>query len=259
MSIAWEAVGASDTGRVRRGNEDAFLVDAERGIFLVADGMGGHAAGEIASRIAARTSGKVLARALDAGSRGEELTAALVAAFHTAHSEIVRCCAERPRTRGMGTTLTLCLLTPDGICRLGHVGDSRAYRLRDGIFEQLTTDHTWVQQEVEAGRLPSAAVRTHPLSHILTRVLIAEVREEPDLFSFPVQPGTVLLLASDGLTGMLDDAEIASILQQDLPLRELTAALIGAANDRGGVDNITVVLVRILPAVPEGVPEVVPG
>ncbi len=247
MSIAWEAAGESDTGRIRQGNEDAFLVDAPRGIFLVADGMGGHAAGEIASALAAQTTEQVLARAVDAGASGDELLDALREAFHTAQEQITRCCRDRPRTRGMGTTLTVCILTPDGVCRLGHVGDSRAYRLRVGELEQLTLDHTWVQREVDAGRLPPAATRSHPFAHILTRVLIADAREEPDLLSVTIQPGDLLLLASDGLTGMLEEAEIARLLEQPLPLPELTRALIAEANARGGVDNVTVVLVRILP------------
>ncbi len=246
MSIAWEAAGQTDTGRVRHGNEDAFLLDPARGIFLVADGMGGHAAGEIASSLAASTAAEVLSRAVDSGHGGDALLEALREAFHAAQERIARCCRDRPRTRGMGTTLTVCLLTPDGTCRLGHVGDSRAYRLRHGEFEQLTVDHTWVQREVDAGRLPPTATHRHPLSHVLTRVLIAEVREDPDLLTLTLQPDDLLLLASDGLTGMLEEAEIASLLAQRLPLSELTQVLIAEANARGGVDNITVVLVRIL-------------
>lgn len=250
MGIAWEAVGTSDTGRVRPGNEDAFLVDAPRGIFLVADGMGGHAAGEIASRLATEAAGETLARAVDGAGSGEALTAALQEAFSLAHERIARCCADQPRTHGMGTTLTVCVLTPEGSCWIGHVGDSRAYLLRNGHLEQLTVDHTWVQREVDAGRLSPDAVRRHPLAHILTRVLIADVREEPDLLAPAIQPADLLLLASDGLTGMLEDAEIARILTQPHPLRKLTATLVREANARGGVDNITAVLVRILPGAP---------
>lgn len=250
MSTVWEAMGISDTGRIRQGNEDAFLVDAERGLFLVADGMGGHAAGEIASRIAVETAGAALAGVLDAGQRGDELMEALRTAFEIAQERIARCCVEDPRTRGMGTTLTACVLTPDGLYRLGHVGDSRAYLLRDGRLEQLTVDHTWVQREVDAGRLAPAAVHRHPLSHILTRVLIAEVREHPDLLTVPALPGDLLLLTSDGLTGMLADADLARILRQPAPLPELAQTLVRAANARGGVDNITAVLVRILPGAP---------
>jgi serine/threonine protein phosphatase PrpC len=247
VKIRWEVAGASDVGRVRKGNEDSFFINADRGIFLVADGMGGHAAGEIASALAAETAGEVFTGA--AGGQGErDLADVLREGFSAAQEQIVRASIQQPRTRGMGTTLTACLLTPDGLLSLGHVGDSRLYRFRDGRLEQLSSDHTWVQREVDAGRLSAVAARTHPLSHILTRVLSTDTHEEPDLLSETVLSGDLLLLATDGLTGMLDDTEIARILSQDLPIRQLLDDLIRGANAGGGTDNITGVLVRVLHA-----------
>jgi protein phosphatase len=148
----------------------------------------------------------------------------------------------------MGTTLTVCLLDPSGLARVGHIGDSRLYRLRDGDLEQITHDHTWVQREVDAGRLSADAARTHPLSHIVTRVLSEDIEPEMDLLAASLAPGDLLLLATDGLYNMVSDAAIAETLARDLPLPELTNSLIDAANAAGGVDNVTVVLIRILPA-----------
>lgn len=246
MRVVWEAAGGSDVGRLRKGNEDTLRIDTDRGIFLVADGMGGHAAGEIASDIAATTAEEALAVAVDGGAASEALNESLRSAFRDAYRSIVECCRSTPQTRGMGTTLTVCVLEPSGVARVGHIGDSRLYCLRDGIFEQITHDHTWVQREVDAGRLSADAARMHPLSHIVTRVLSEDIEPDVDLFSAPVQPGDLLLLATDGLYNMIADATIAAILASGLPLPEITTQLIDAANAAGGADNVTVVLIRIL-------------
>ncbi|MDB4951291.1 MAG: protein phosphatase domain protein [Gemmatimonadetes bacterium] len=245
MSLRWQAVGLSDVGRVRQGNEDSFLVDAARGVFLVADGMGGHAAGEVASAMAAATVGGALAHAVDGGSTGKALDAVLVDSFRSAHLAIEARSADDPETRGMGTTLTACAVSAAGEARMGHVGDSRAYLLRGGVLTQVTRDHTWVQREVDAGRLSPRGARTHRLAHIITRALGADSPDAPDLLAFPVAPGDVLLLATDGLSGPLDDDAIARILASPAPLGERAAALIAAANAAGGPDNITAVLVLI--------------
>jgi serine/threonine protein phosphatase PrpC len=247
MSIAWEVAGGSDVGRLRKGNEDTLRIDADRGIFLVADGMGGHAAGEIASDLAAGVMEDALVAAVDGGVGAESLQETLRGAFHDAYAAIVSRCRDSPHTRGMGTTLTVCLLDPSGLARVGHIGDSRLYRLREGILQQITHDHTWVQREVDAGRLSADAARTHPLSHIVTRVLSEDIEPEMDLLAASLAPGDLLLLATDGLYNMVSDAAIAETLSRDLPLPELTNTLIDAANAAGGVDNVTVVLIRILP------------
>jgi PPM family protein phosphatase len=248
MIIRWEAEGATDIGRMRRGNEDTFLVDSERGIFLVADGMGGHAAGEVASGLAAETVARALAQGVDEGRSSDNLVQVVADAFAMAWKEIDQCCRDDPRKTGMGTTLTVCLLRPDGTCIIGHIGDSRAYRLRGERFEPLTRDHTWVQREVEAGRLQASAAESHPLSHILTRVLSADLPPQPDLLSPDVQPGDFLLLCTDGLHGLVPEQELRSTATSDGPLAELLATMIQQANASGGRDNITAVGLRIFPA-----------
>lgn len=245
MTIAWQAAGATHTGRRRRGNEDAHRLDPDRGIFLVADGMGGHAAGEIASGIVAATVERALVAAADAGAAGEGWNEALRGAAREAHDEISRCCSDDPRKEGMGTTLTACVLEPDGVCHVGHIGDSRIYLLRGGTLLQLTDDHTWVRREVDAGRLPPEDADKHPFTHILTRVLSAELSPEIDVVTTDLLPGDLLLLATDGLYNMLPDATILSILSSDAPLPTLASDLIRAANRAGGADNITVILVQV--------------
>jgi PPM family protein phosphatase len=247
VTIRWEAAGATDVGRRRRGNEDAFFVDPERGIFIVADGMGGHAAGEVASDLAVRTTHRILARAVDQQAEAVDLPEYLASAFdHTWH-ELKHCCEDDPSMDGMGTTLTACVLSRDGSFRIGHIGDSRAYRFRDGNAESLTIDHTWVQREVEEGRLAAEAAESHPLSHILSRVLSADLPSDPDLIAGHLQPGDLLLLCSDGLHGLVPHEEIREIATSGHPLPILLSALVDHANRYGGRDNITGVVVRILP------------
>jgi protein phosphatase len=245
VSIAWSAFGRSDVGLRRSGNEDAFRVDPVHGIFLVAAGMGGHAAGEIASELAATTAEEVLSSALEAGASGAELDELLRGTVYNAHDAITRCCTDNPGTRGMGTTLTACVVEPGGVCRVGHIGDSRLYLLRDGELQQLTRDHTWVQREVDAGKLSLEDALTHPLSHIVTRVLSDELSPEPDLLSVGVQPGDQLLLCSDGLYNMVPDPLLAQLLDASEPLEAVVGALVDAANAAGGVDNVTAVLARL--------------
>ena len=245
MTISWKAVGATNVGRRRRGNEDAYVADASRGIFLVADGMGGHAAGEIASEIVSTTVAQALAAARDNGTSGDQLLGVLQQASHSAHEAIVNCCDDDDSYSGMGTTLTACVLDEEGRFWVGHIGDSRLYRLRAGALEQITHDHTWVQREVDEGRLTSEGARRHPLSHILTRVLSEDSDPEMDLRADSVLPGDLLLLVTDGLYNMIDDETIAKLLSADAPLAAVATSLIRAANRAGGADNITVVLVQV--------------
>jgi serine/threonine protein phosphatase PrpC len=245
VTIRWKALGATHVGRRRRGNEDSYHTDLARGIFLVADGMGGHAAGEIASELVSTTVAHALAEARDAGTTGDELIPVLQQASHAAHDAIVHCCDDDDRYNGMGTTLTACVVDPSGRFWIGHIGDSRLYRLRGGRLEQLTHDHTWVQREIDEGRLTATVAGKHPLSHILTRVLSEDSDPDIDLVSDTVEPGDLLLLVTDGLYNMLDDARIAELASADAPLPDVATSLIRAANRAGGADNITVVLVQI--------------
>jgi protein phosphatase len=245
VTISWKAVGATNVGRRRRGNEDAYVTDPGRGIFLVADGMGGHAAGEVASELVSTTVAQALAEAHDAGTAGDALLEVLQQASHTAHDAIVTCCDDDERYTGMGTTLTACVLDEAGRCWVGHIGDSRLYRLREGTLQQITHDHTWVQREIDEGRLTSEGARRHPLSHILTRVLSEDSDPEMDVLADQVLPGDLLLLATDGLYNMIDDATIAKLLGTEGPLATVATSLIRAANRAGGADNITVVIIHV--------------
>jgi serine/threonine protein phosphatase PrpC len=248
VKLTWRAAGATDVGRVRKGNEDAFLVDAERGVFLVADGMGGHAAGEIASALATQAVGDTLRQGVDGGLQADALAAAMVESIRAADRAISAHVMRAPDTRGMGTTMTAVVVCTDGTYRLGHIGDSRAYLFRGGRLSQITTDHTWVQREVDAGRLTASAARRHHLAHVVTRALGANGSEEPDLLAGEFQAGDLLLLCSDGLTGMVPDRQLARLLPLEIRLEDRVAGLIAAANQRGGRDNITAVLVEFLPA-----------
>jgi serine/threonine protein phosphatase PrpC len=245
VRLRWRAAGATHTGRVRKGNEDSFVLDSERGVFLVADGMGGHAAGEIASAIAADTIGGALRDGVDRGLDADGLAQVMIESFRDADRKIGEHVAEHAETYGMGTTATAVVLCTDGTYRLGNVGDSRAYLQRDGVLAQLSRDHTWVQREVDEGRLTPAGARRHHLSHILTRALGADPLDTADLFAGHLLPGDRLLLCSDGLTGMLTDRDLSRVLASDAPPEERVARLIRGANVKGGRDNITALLVVI--------------
>lgn len=246
MKVTWEAAGATDVGRVRAHNEDAFMIDAQRGVFLVADGMGGHAAGEVASAIASEAVGSALRQAIDAGLGADGVSFLLNETFHGAHRSIVNYSLAKPETRGMGTTLTALVLFEEGSFRVGHIGDSRCYVLRDGELTQLSRDHTWVQREVDAGRLTDRGARRHHLAHVLTRALGADSLDIPDVYDGTMLPGDLVLLCSDGLTGMLTDRMLRRILVRGGELADRVAELVMGANERGGRDNITAVLVRVL-------------
>lgn len=248
MTVRWEAAGATDVGRVRKGNEDNFFVDERRGVFLVADGMGGHAAGEIASALASRAVGGTLVRGVDEELEADLLADAMKRSLHAAHEAILAHTQQDPSTEGMGTTLTALVVCSDGTYRLGHVGDSRMYLWRGGELRQVTRDHTWVQREVDEGRLTPSAARKHPYSHILTRALGADPSDAPDLQAGQLEAGDLLLLCSDGLTGMVTDRNLERIMQSPVSSEERIEEMIVLANKRGGRDNITAVIVEILPA-----------
>jgi serine/threonine protein phosphatase PrpC len=228
------AAGLTDTGLTRGGNEDALLVEPP--LYAVADGMGGHRAGEIASRVAleellasapARLDGKALGRAVRAANR------AVIAA------------AAKSRTRtGMGTTLTAAMV--DGIrIAIAHVGDSRAYLLRGGRLECLTDDHSMVGDLIREGTLTEEEARFHPQRSVITRALGSDPNMLADVFEVEGAPGDRLLLTTDGLTGMLADEYIAEILSAEKDPDRAVRTLVDAANRAGGYDNITVVVVDL--------------
>lgn len=232
------AAGLTDTGRRRLRNEDAFV--CEPPLFAVADGMGGARAGEIAARLAAT----VLEEAAGEIRDGEGLTALI--------AEANRLIWERsladPTTGGMGTTVTAALVDESrGAVTIGHVGDSRAYLVRGGALEQLTTDHSLVAELVESGLLTPEEAERHPQRSAITRALGTEPTVEVDTLVLEGRPGDLVLLCSDGLPIMVDDAEMLAIVEEaGRDPSEAAEALVAAANARGGQDNITVVLFELV-------------
>ncbi len=230
-----EAVELTDTGRQREANEDSYFVRAP--LFAVADGMGGAQAGEVASRVAVEAFERA-GEAEDADLAPEELLRRTV---QLANREIFELAQGDSSRSGMGTTLTAALVRGDEIS-FGHVGDSRAYVLRDGKLKQITDDHSLVEELRRQGRLTRDQAAEHPQRSVITRALGPEPQVEVDTMTFRARPGDVFLLCSDGLTTMLSDDDLLAILKREGGLERAARRLVKAANDRGGKDNITVVL-----------------
>jgi protein phosphatase len=217
--------GASDPGRRRRRNEDSYVIDPP--LFAVADGMGGAQAGEVASKLAA---GAVKERGADV----EEL-------IQEANRRVHQRSIEDPNASGMGTTLTVASVE-NGIVSIGHVGDSRAYLVRDGRLEQVTDDHSLVGELMRSGKLSAEEAETHPQRSVITRALGTDPDVDVDMFPIETRTGDLFLICSDGLTTMVDDRKILELVEQHRDdLQTLVKSLIKAANKGGGEDNITVV------------------
>jgi PPM family protein phosphatase len=230
-----EQYAGTDTGRQRRANEDSLL--ARSPLFVVADGMGGAQAGEVASRIAVET--------FQGGLRDTaQPELALAALAHAANSRIHELSHANAEQAGMGTTLTAVYVGADDVA-IAHVGDSRAYCLRDGRLQRLTDDHSLVDELMRQGRLTPEEALEHPQRSVITRALGPEGMVEVDTRSVQARPGDVYLLCSDGLTTMIDEEQIEALLLANPLLRDAGEALITAANEAGGRDNITVVLLRL--------------
>lgn len=261
MSHQSTVVGLTDVGRARTRNEDSLSLLPELGVAVVADGMGGHPGGDVASRIAAGTAADVLQEELSSvdeadGDRPELLEKAMLRSVLQAHEAIRAESRLEPDLDGMGTTITALALDPaSDTFILGHVGDSRAYVYRRGELTQLTRDDTWVQERVDAQQLTPEQARVHPLAHLLTQCLGLQDTPVPHIIRGSTEVGDVYLLCTDGLVGMLEDPALTQILGRELP-RNGTAptedqgmaalqALIDAANAAGGHDNITAILLAV--------------
>jgi serine/threonine protein phosphatase PrpC len=245
--------GATDPGKKRDNNEDSYLVNDELRLYAVADGVGGSEAGEVASRIAVDTIGGAMPDLLgdkDRTPSGEMRSGDVpeLAAFRhavlLANRNIIGEAGKNPARTGMGTTLTALLLARKRAF-LAHIGDSRAYRFRDGTLAQLTNDHSVVAEQVRSGLITAAQARTSPYRHVITQALGIDGEAAPDLMEHPVKPGDTFLLCSDGLTEMVGDREIGRILTGSAPA-DAAQKLIDAANEEGGVDNITAVVVQVV-------------
>lgn len=248
-----EAFGRTDVGRRRKINEDSFLVSPESSLFAVCDGMGGHNAGEVASGMAIETIAAFIERSgvekeitwpwgLDAnlsfdGNR-------LKTAVRLANAKVYQAADNREELTGMGTTVVASLVSGKTLT-IASAGDSRCYLVRAGELRQLTRDDSWVSAALGEGILNSDDVEHHPLRNVITKAVGARDTIDLDLVEHQLEPGDLLLLCSDGLHGMINDQEIGRILGTGAdPLEDTSARLIDAANEAGGRDNVTVVLLR---------------
>lgn len=277
-----DTYGSTDVGLLRTHNEDYFDIDEAEQIYVVADGMGGHNHGEVASQIAVET---ILGYIGDEASRGNhdgpppaaaetsgsgsagdstgddtetviygegaladeglsEHSAQLERSIRLAHDAVLDAIRQDGSLLGMGTTVVGAMLQDD-LLAIAHVGDSRGYRLRDGHLELLTQDHTWVNEQVVAGYLSEEQAKSHPLKNVVTRALGGDSEVVVDVIETPARPGDLFLLCSDGLTTMLSDQEIHRRLSSGGTLKEICEQLIDDANARGGYDNVTVVLLQV--------------
>jgi len=232
------ATGRSDVGKVREGNEDALLV--RDSVYAVADGMGGHLAGEVASATALEPIEELDGRIFQDNAAA---VTALRDAVVAANERVSQLAVDNPDYRGMGTTLTAALVEGRRL-HVAHVGDSRAYLLRDGHFSQLTDDHTLVQHLVDEGQITREEAARHPQRSVITRAIGVSHDVDVDSMSLELQPGDQLLLCSDGLSGVVEDEDIARTLVETDDPDDAVDALIHLANDAGGPDNITVLLLR---------------
>ncbi len=239
--VRYTATAITDRGRKRPSNEDAYGYSVESGVYVVCDGMGGAAAGEIASSVAVDEILRLLK------TRSQESTAdfpaaaesAVIAANHAVFSRAQR----NQRLSGMGTTIVV-MATRDHHVWVLNIGDSRCYRLRRGRLEQLTQDHSLVEEQVRMGRMTPREALYSPLKNVITRALGTQSHVTPDVFELEAEPGDLFMLCSDGLTREVPDSAIRSLLDCDEPLESVAARLVEAAKKAGGHDNITCLLVR---------------
>lgn len=242
MSIKTNACGTTDTGIRRSHNEDSCHVDNQRGFFLVADGIGGAAAGEVASAIFASSAIETFA-----SSHSRTLSEAqqlINHCFQTANSRILADIAATPSRKGMGCTAELLALHDSGFV-LGHVGDSRCYRLRQGTLRQLTSDHSLVQQQIDEGVISREEAKSHPMKNMILRAVGTSSELEVDILQGELVSGDIFLLCTDGLSDMIDDTLIEEVLLPVDSLINKATRLIDLANAAGGRDNVTVTLVGI--------------
>ena len=239
--VRYTAAAVTDRGRKRPSNEDAYGFSVEAGVYVVCDGMGGAAAGEIASNIAVDEILQSLTKLYAANQIS--LPNAAQDAICAANDAIYSRAQKNERLSGMGTTLVV-LAARDQQVWVLNIGDSRCYRLRQGRLEQLTRDHSLVEEQVRLGRMTPREALHSPLKNVITRALGTQSQVTPDTFQFEAEPGDLFLLCSDGLTRELSDGNIRELLDRNLPLETLSAEAVEAAKKAGGHDNITCMLVR---------------
>ena len=253
--MEFKSFGFSDVGKLRSHNEDSYLCNAQHKLFVVADGMGGQASGEAASQLAVREVEEFVIRSRSQGNRWpkkarRDLTLEqhrLLAAVTLANRRIHETAGASPEMKGMGTTLVGAILEGDHLA-VANVGDSRLYRVRGGQIQQLTQDHSFVEEQVRKGDLTREEAKGHLQKHILTRALGVQEKVKADLSLVELRPKDLILLCSDGLYHMLEDSRILSLMEsiEDRSLYKIGLTLVLQANLAGGLDNITVVLISLL-------------
>lgn len=241
------AFGATDKGCVRANNEDSVLVEPELGLYLVADGMGGAAAGEKASHLAAETLRDILHDVREEGMN----TAKLVSACHEANRRVKAAASENSSLEGMGTTLVVAVEPPqngtqDQPLLLASVGDSRAYRFDAGVLQQITEDQSWINEVGRKLGLAEEILRAHPMRHVLTMAIGVSDQLKVNSYSVPLEEETIVLLCSDGLHGVVTNQEITDVLNRGGPIEERVHLLIDTARAHGAPDNVSVVLLQKL-------------
>ncbi len=254
--LVLQCAGLSDRGLKRGHNEDSLSVVPDMGLFIVADGMGGHNAGEVASRQAIESIVEFLRRV-----EGEDFTwpfppdpnrtpseNRISTSIKLANRDVCNLSLEHQEYSGMGTTLVTLMMDPESSrAILAHVGDSRAYLLRNGALNQLTLDHSWVSEQLQKNIITPEEAKNHRWKNVITRALGNKLEVDVDVISHDVQAGDVFMLCSDGLSGMVDDRELEKIILDHTDLEDAIRAMIRAANASGGLDNITIILVRFVP------------
>lgn len=243
--VHYSAAAASDRGRKRSNNEDAFGYSVEHGVYVVCDGMGGAAAGEVASSLAVDE----VMRLLTSRGERESISVVIERAVNTANEVIFSRSQSNPRLNGMGTTL-IAMVAEERRIQVLNVGDSRCYRLRANHLEQISQDHSLVEEQVREGRMTHAEAVRSPMRNVITRALGTQSQVTADVFDLEAEPGDLFLLCSDGLTRELEEMKIEALLSAEnspgeIPLEDLCKRLVKAANDAGGGDNITCLLVQV--------------
>ena len=248
----FEFFSQTDTGRVRTNNEDSVAVDASGGVVVLADGMGGYNAGEVASQMACEfISGELVRWLAQASSSASDtdVKRAMDICVDNANRAIFNAAHSNPTYAGMGTTLVLSVFRP-GRVLVGHIGDSRAYRWRNGELQQITRDHSLLQEQIDAGILTPEQAALSANKNLVTRAVGVEDYVLLETRVHELQSGDIILMCSDGLSDMLDDRQIAEVMAHPGPLADIGGSLIAAANAAGGRDNIAVTLTRA-----QGTPE----
>ncbi len=245
-TLTWDYASLTDSGRVRANNEDAIAFDAALGLTILADGMGGYNGGEVASGMSIAllqaSFGRWLAHS-GPSAHPRAMRRAMQAGVDEANQAILEAGVANVQLQGMGTTLVVSVFGPNRAI-VGHIGDSRCYRLREGQLHLLTRDHSLMQEQLDAGAITPEQAAQSPHRNLVTRALGIERHVELEMHEHDALPGDLFLLCSDGLSEMVSDAQIFTLLSRDIGLSEKATLLVATANDNGGRDNISVVLAR---------------